>query len=171
MTQIDQEQNQNNSLRSWVELAKDRNDFLISRIEGIGSKALGVFTVAALIIGIAIPLGVTNTPDISTAWTISFAVLLGLAGINFLMTTVSFVIVYDPTLYRVGPSPKTIFDAYVDSDPREAYLNLLYWTGEWWTVNMATGRSKARWLRIAILSTSLEILFIGIWAALLLIQG
>ena len=171
MTQTDQEQDRTNTLRSWVELAKDRNDFLIGRIEGIGSKALGVFSVSALIIGIAIPLGVTNTPDISIAWTISLAVLLGLAGISFLVTTVAFVIVYDPTLYRVGPSPKTIFNAYADSDPREAYLNLLYWTGEWWDANMATGRSKAWWLRVAILSTSLEILFIGIWAALLLIQG
>ena len=166
------EHDRDNSLRAWVELAKDRNDFLIGRIEGIGSKALGVFTVSALIIGIAIPLGVTNTPDdLPTAWTVSLAILLGLAGVSFLITTIAFVIVYDPTLYRVGPSPKTIFNFYADSNPRDAYMNLLYWTGEWWTVNMATGRSKARWLRITILSTSLEILFIGIWAVLLFIRG
>ena len=169
MTQDDQDQI--NSLRSWVELAKDRNDFLIGRIEGIGSKALGVFTVSALIIGIAIPVGVANTPDLPTAWTVSLAVLLGMAGLSFLMTTIAFVIVYDPTLYRVGPSPKTIFNSYADSNPLDAYMNLLYWTGEWWTANMATGRSKARWLRITILSTTLEILFIGVWAALLFIQG
>ena len=169
MTQDDQDQI--NSLRFWVELAKDRNDFLIGRIEGIGSKALGVFTVSALIIGIAIPIGVTNTPELPTAWTVFLAVLLGMAGLSFLMTTIAFVIVYDPTLYRVGPSPKTIFNSYAYSNPMDAYMNLLYWTGEWWTANMATGRSKARWLRITILSTTLEILFIGVWAALLFIQG
>ena len=75
---------QSNSLRSWVELAKDRNDFLIGQIEGIGSKALGVFTVSALIIGIAIPLGVTNTPEMTAAWTVLLAVLLGMAeGLAF----------------------------------------------------------------------------------------
>ena len=81
MTQDDQDQI--NSLRFWVELAKDRNDFLIGRIEGIGSKALGVFMVSALIIGIAIPIGVTNTPELPTAWTVFWPFCLVWQGLAF----------------------------------------------------------------------------------------
>lgn len=160
---------ENNSLRTWVELAKDRNDFVIGRIEVIGSKALGVFTVSALAIGIAIPLGATSIQDLPGFWTILLTVLLSLAGVSFLLTTVFFVLAYDPASYVIGPNPKSILRFYVNVNTEEAYNNLLYWMGEWWTQNVATDKSKARWLRCTIFSSALEILFIGVWGTVLFV--
>ena len=77
-------------------MAKDSNDFVITRIEAIGTKALGVFTVSALAIGIAIPLGATNMANSLEAWTVPLTVLLSLASASFLITTVAFVMVIIP---------------------------------------------------------------------------
>ena len=169
MTQDDQDQI--NSLRAWVELVKDRNDFVIGRIEVIGSKALGVFTVSALAIGIAIPLGATNMPSLPEALTILLTGILILSVVCFLITTIAFVLTYNPALYKVGPSPKSILRYYVERESSDAYKNLLYWMGEWWTQNVATDKSKAKWLRVTIFSSAAEIILIGVWGVLLFVFG
>ena len=162
---------QEDPIRPWVGMAKDSNDFVITRIEAIGTKALGVFTVSALAIGIAIPLGATNMANSLEAWTVPLTVLLSLASASFLITTVAFVIAFDPASYKVGPSPTSISEFYVDKDVIEANENLLYWMGEWWIENMDTYYAKARWLRITIFSAATEILLIGVWATLLFVLG
>ena len=88
-----------------------------------------------------------------------------------MITTVAFVIAFDPASYKVGPSPTSISEFYVDRDVIEANRNLLYWMGEWWVENMDTYYSKAKWLRITIFSTTTEILLIGVWATLLFVLG
>ena len=169
MHQIDQPNE--DYLRPWVGLATDGNDFVIAQIEAIGSKALGVFTVAALAIGIAIPLGATSMPDSPESWTIPLTILLILASASFLVTTIAFVLIYDPVSYKVGPIPTSIWDYYVNIDSAEANKNLLYWIGVWWTDNMGVYQSKAKWLRLTIFSAATEILLIGVWATLLFVLG
>ena len=152
-------------------MARDSNDFVIGRIEAIGSKALRVFTVSVLAIGIAIPLGATNMPSLPEGWTVPLTVLLSLAGFSFLVTTVAFVIAFDPASYIMGPSPRSIWDFYLNIELAEANKNLLYWMGVLWTDNLALYKAKAKWLRITIFSAATEILFIGVWAMLLFVLG
>ena len=164
-------QSQEDPIRPWIGMAKDSNDFVITRIEAIGTKALGVFTVSALAIGIAIPLGASNMAGSLEAWTVPLTVLLSLASASFLIMTVAFVIAFDPASYKVGPSQTSISEFYVDRDVIEANENLLYWIGQWWMENMDTYYAKAKWLRITIFSAATEILLIGVWATLLFVLG
>ena len=156
-------------IRPWVGMAKESNDFVVARIESIGTKALGVFTVSALAIGIAIPLGAANVPVAAESWTVPLTVLLSLAGASFLITTIALVVAYNPTPYIVGPSPGSILEFYVEAESKEANRNLLYWMGQWWIENMDTYHAKAKWLRITIFSAAAEILLIGLWATLLFV--
>lgn len=164
-------ESQEGPLSPWVVMAKDGNDFVITRIEAIGTKALGVFTVSALAIGIAIPLGATNMPGLPAGWTVPLTVLLSLAGLGFLTTTLAFVIAFDPASYIMGPSPRSLWDFYVNIEAAEANKNLLYWMGVLWTDNLALYKTKAKWLRVTIFSAATEILLIGVWAMLLFVLG
>lgn len=150
------------NLDIFLQLSRDRNDLLLQRADGLATKAVAVFGVAALVLTFmasgaqTVVLFSGFPPALASSALIAGLVLFGLTAFCTFM-------VYRVQYYREGPNPQTLLQKYIDLSEEEVKYWVIHYFGEWWSANRSMLYRNARWLQAGLIFASLEVVALVIW--------
>ena len=134
----------------------------VQSIQSIGTKGIALLALASVVLSLAS----TGRFDLELVQIPVLPVVLFLGGLTcFVASAFSSIMSLWIRGLKDGPSVLNLLNDYWDAEGDDLKYNILYWVCQWEAENARLLRSKANWLRAAMVAAVLEVVFLALWLA------